>query len=1041
MPALANDTFDLPLAKRQKRTLSEEKRVANQRGGSKIFAPFRTLGLISPTSVPFTSVRLGKSTYQITTSVGHTLQTYDLRRGLNLIFLSRPQTPEFITATCAWQDKVFAAWGYLRRRSPGGVWVFKRGKRVASLESPDLDGPIERLVVFGSWVVGCWTGGLEVWKTGSYEHYASLRPQANSGSAGGAIYAGLLCNMPTYLNKIFVGRMDGAVDIWNIRSGKLLHTLPPPSSNSGPVTAIHPTPALSLLAIAHKSGALSIQNVDSGQLVLSLRTPSARALPVTSITFRSDGLGAGHDGRKAGVMATAASGSGDITMWDLNDGGRVAGILRGAHRVANRDNGTGVNRIEFLDGQPVLVSSGDDNALKTWIFDETPFSPTPRPLHVRGGHSAAVSALEFLPAASDGSDSGGKWLLSASKDCSLWGLSLRKDSQHAEISQGNVESKSKKMGPTDPSNSVVDPLKASEVTCIACSLNRDGGMGITTSGPIWSNPKFTNTESTNSTGWESVVTGHRGDKYARTWFWGKKKAGRWAFGTNDGTEVKSVAVSQCGTFAVIGSAGGSIDMFNLQSGQHRQSFPSRGSKSRAMKMQGGSDSAFASSRPIDARHTKAVTGLMIDNLNRTVISCGLDGKVKFWDLLSGSLLDELDWNPMAAVTGIRYSKTSELVAFSCDDLSIRVVDLETRKLVREFWGCVGQVNDFIFSNDGRWIIAASMDSVIRVWDLPTGHLIDIFRVSSTCVSLTMSSTGEFLATAHAGSIGISLWSNRSLFMPVSTKNMDEDLIEDVGVPTTSGESGAGLVEAAFMEAPGADEAEGPVLTTEQLQQDMVTLSLVPKSKWQALVHLDSIKERNRPKEAPKAPEKAPFFLPSMLSDTHSQPPHQAAAEAAEAGSLSHNVEVERSRVSKMPTGGVSSASTITQLLQSGHGTGNFDSLIEHLKSLSPARADLEIRSLDPRARNGFSELSSFIKALTIRLKLRRDFELVNAWMAVFLKIHADTVELCSHHDEPEYHLLQEALTSWAHEQEQEGRRLAELVGYCRGVVGFLRSAR
>lgn len=196
---------------------------------------------------------------------------------------------------------------------------------------------------------------------------------------------------------------------------------------------------------------------------------------------------------------------------------------------------------------------------------------------------------------------------------------------------------------------------------------------------------------------------------------------------------------------------------------------------------------------------------------------------------------------MAAPTGIRYSKTSELVAVSCDDLSIRVVDLETRKLVREFWGCVGQVNDFIFSNDGRWIIAASMDSTIRVWDLPTGHLIDIFRVSSTCVSLAMASTGDFLATAHAGGIGISLWSNRSLFMPVSTKNLDESLIEDVGVPTASGESGAGVVEAAFLETSDPEEAEGPVLMNEQLQQDMVTLSLVPKSKWQALLHLDTIK--------------------------------------------------------------------------------------------------------------------------------------------------------------------------------------------------------
>ncbi|KAJ5110725.1 hypothetical protein N7532_001260 [Penicillium argentinense] len=1034
MPSMANDQFDFPLAKRQKR--APDAKQAKAHGGSKIFAPFRTLGLVSPTPVPFTSVRLGKSTFQITTSVGHSLQTYDLRKGLNLTFLTRPQTPEIITATYAWQDKVFAAWGHLRPRSPGGIWVFKRGKRVATLDSPSLGAPIERLIVFGSWVVGCWAGGLEVWKTGTNEHYASLRPRSTPGTSEDQVYARILCNMPTYLNKIFVGRNDGAIDIWNLRSGKLIHTLPAPSSNAGPVTALQPTPALSLLAVAHKGGALSIQNVNSGQLILSLRTASARIPAVTSITFRSDGLGAGHDGRKAGVMATAASGSGDITMWDLNDGGRVSGVLRGAHRVSSNESSMGVNRVEFLDGQPVLVSSGDDNALKTWIFDETPFSPTPRPLHSRGGHSDAVSAVDFLPAASDGSESGGKWLLSASKDCSLWGLSLRKDSQHSELSQGNLERKAKKLGPTESGSPMVDTLKAPEVTCMACSLNRDGGMSTTTFGPIWSNPKGGSADTTSVTGWESVVTGHRGDKFARTWFWGRKKAGRWALVTSDGTEVKSVAMSQCGTFAVVGSAGGSIDMFNMQSGLHRQSFPSRSPKSRSSRLHG------ASIYTQDAKHTKAVTGLMVDNLNRTVISCGLDGKVKFWDLLSGSLIDELDWYPMAAVTGLRYSKASELVAFSCDDLSIRVVDIETRKLVREFWGCVGQVNDFIFSNDGRWIIAASMDSVVRVWDLPTGHLIDIFRVSSTCVSLAMPSTGEFLATAHAGGIGVSLWSNRRLFMPVSTKNLDEDVIEDVGVPTTSGESGAGLVEAAFVDAPEQDETDGPVSTTEQLRQDMMTLSLVPRSRWQGLLHLDAIKERNRPKEAPKAPEKAPFFLPSLLGKLDPQANStKGASEAAELGKLTENADAERSRLSKMQSAGTGSNSAITQFLESGHRSGDFNPLVEHLKSLSPARADLEIRSLDPRVRSGFSELASFIDALTARLKQRKDFELINAWLAVFLKIHADTVGLCARRNEPEYRLLQKALTAWAHEQQQEGKRLAGLVGYCRGVVGFLRSAR
>lgn len=209
--------------------------------------------------------------------------------------------------------------------------------------------------------------------------------------------------------------------------------------------------------------------------------------------------------------------------------------------------------------------------------------------------------------------------------------------------------------------------------------------------------------------------------------------------------------------------------------------------------------------------------------------------------MSGKLVDELNWHPMTAVTGLRYSSTSELVAFSCDDLSIRVVDIETRKLVREFWGCVGQVNDFVFSTDGRWVIAASMDSLIRIWDLPTGHLIDVFRVPDTCTALSMSSTGEFLATAHADGMQVNLWSNRSLFMPVSTKNVDESTVADISTPM-SGENGTAPVESAFSrEIEQSEEEDGPAVITEQLGKDMMTLSTVPRSRWQTLLHLDLVK--------------------------------------------------------------------------------------------------------------------------------------------------------------------------------------------------------
>lgn len=204
-------------------------------------------------------------------------------------------------------------------------------------------------------------------------------------------------------------------------------------------------------------------------------------------------------------------------------------------------------------------------------------------------------------------------------------------------------------------------------------------------------------------------------------------------------------------------------------------------------------------------------------------------------------MDQLNWHPMCAITGLRYNSANDLIALSCDDLSIRVVDVETKKLVRELWGCVGQVNDFCISNDGRWIVAASMDSVVRVWDLPTGHLIDAFRLENTCTSLSLSSTGEFLATAHSDGVGINIWHNRSLFMHVPTRNIDEDAITDVAAPTASGEGGVVAIEAAFYEESAPDTQDGPNIPSEQLSKDLMTLSITPKSKWQTLLHLDIIK--------------------------------------------------------------------------------------------------------------------------------------------------------------------------------------------------------
>lgn len=847
--------------------------------------------------------------------------------------------------------------------------------------------------------------------------------------------------MPTLLNKVFVGKKDGSVEMWNVSTGRLIYTFQTPNPLSGPVTALQPTPALSMLAIARSDGSIVIHDIRSDKIILQLNTTTSHKTTITSISFRTDGLGAGDDGQKAGVMATAGTDDGDVTFWDLNNGGRISGVLRGAHNPPSATHGGvsgGVSKVEFLPGQAVMVTSGLDNALRSWIFDVKALTTVPRILHSRSGHASPVTTLGFLPTNSDGADYTGKWLLSAGRDQSLWGWSLRRDGQSAELSQGHIRKKAKKLGvlgktPDLDNLASLEDLKAPEITCFSCSLNRDGGMGASSGGgPIWSNAatKKGTADATESaaTGWESIVTGHRDDKFARTWFWGRKKAGRWAFETGDGTDVTSVAVTSCGTFALVGSVGGSISMFNLQSGIHRQKFPApltpvQAKRLRALQAESKSAQQINNLKKFglgEGKHKRAVTGIMVDPLNRTVFSCSLDGKLKFWDFHTGQLQDEIDWSPMSAIIASRYHKQNDLIVLSCDDLSIRVIDTETKRLVRELWGCLGQISDLCFSNDGRWIIAASTDSVVRVWDLPTGHLINALRMESPCTALAFSDTGEFLATAHADGVGVNIWNNRTLFTHVPTRLVREDEIIDAVAPTASGENGQGLIDAAFEE----EQAEDSQLmidsssTSEQLSRDLESLSLVPKSRWQTLLHLDVIRLRNKPKEPPKPPEKAPFFLPSLESSK----PAQALAIQTDNPKIS---AAEKSRILKLDR--KSTESAFTTLLRAAAEDDYFAPFIDHLKGLPPSAADIEIRSLNP------AELVPFVNALTWRLQGKRDYELVQAWMSVFLRLHGEHVAGDA--------ALVEALKRWRVEQGEESRRLGELVGYCGGVVGFLRSAR
>jgi U3 small nucleolar RNA-associated protein 21 len=940
-----------------------------------------------------------------------------------------------------WERRVLAAW---RSQGSTGIWIFQRGKKVDELQVPNGSEAITNLLVFGSWIVGSSKSKIHVWRSADLGYHTTIDSQFTGESAK---FTSQVVTMPTLLNKIFVGKTDGTVEIWNVNTGKMVYALLPSRADSGAITALQPAPALNILAIAYESGTVILRNVKTDRALITVKASDSPSLAVTSISFRTDDLGAGEDGQKSGVMATTSRGSGDITFWDLNHGGRRTGTLRGAHlspSISTHVPG-GVTKIEFLAGQAVLASAGLDNSLKTWIFDALPFSPIPRVLHSRGGHAAPVSNLKFLSTNSDGADSEGKWLLSSSQDRSFWAWSLRRDGQSSELSQGNIRKKAKSAGLLSSASDVssrgttLEDLKAPKITSIACSLNRDGGMGtLPGTTAIWTNEAESKNRNrgdglgTDLSGWESVLTGHEGDKFARTWFWGRKRAGRWKFPTSDGGNVTSVAVSPCGTFALIGSANGSIDMFNLQSGIHRQRFPVKLTEAQAKKLEvehmhlPWRATEYDLQRVLKGhgKHRKAVTGLEVDSLNKTVISCGDDGMLKFWDFQRGILLHELNWSQVS-ITAMRFHRSSDLIALACDDCTIRVVDIETRRLVRELHGATERIVDVAFSNDGRWIVCASADSIVRVHDLASGHLLESLRFASQPVAVGFSPTGEFLATAHADSVGINLWTNRTLFGHAPTRRRSPLDIVDVNAPTASGEGGTGLLED-VLEGENEEDEEDEVAASniEQLSSDLQTLSLVPKARWQTLLNLEVIRERNKPKEPPKKPENAPFFLPSMINPATNLPMVESSATLTIEDS---KTTISKSRISQIADPSASATTQFTIYLSNFRKTRDSTAFVAYLSTLPPSATDLAIRTLDPTA--PYLELVSFIEALTARLKQKRDYELIQTWMAVFLRCHSSLVL--------ESEQVRTALEQWRDESKIEGERIGDSVGYVRGVMGWV----
>ncbi|CAN6625134.1 U3 small nucleolar RNA-associated protein 21 [Trichomonascus vanleenenianus] len=894
-----------------------EEEEKTRRTGSKIFSPFRTIGLVT-NQVPIAVGALGQS-FTITSSVGNSFQIFDAST-LHLLFVSSPQTPTPITKLHTHFHYVLASWG----RSIG---IFKRGKLLKAIELPqDVDGdvsPITDLLLFGEYFVCATESMVYVYKTNpkspheEFEEYTNYKIPTVVGKVLQIVH------LPTYLNKVVVVT-DACLLLFNVRTGKLIYT---EDKFEHPIATVESAPALDIMAVATTNGDVHLYNLKKGKILFTMGVSER----ITTMSFRTDGS----------AQLAIGTAAGDLFFYDLNLRKRIHSV-RGVHD----ENAGGVANVHFLNGQPIVVSNGGDNLIQELVFDpaitnsasNTSISSPPRHLRSRGGHSRPPTTISFT-------DEESHFILSASQDSSLWSFSLRKDAQSYEFSQRTSKAKTQKHSFRE---------KFPVITGLSYQADKQNR-------------------------WDNILTSHKNLNYARTWSGARGIVGKYKFETIDGGLVKSVCVSHCGNFGIIGSSNGGIAVYNMQSGLLR--------------------------RRVSKAHSKAVTGIIVDARNTTIMSCSFDGRVAFHDFKTGKLIDTVVLD--ASATDMRLH--GSLLAVALDNLSVVVIDTETRRVVRELWGHSNRITSFDFTPDGRWIISASLDSTVRTWDLPSGGCIDAVRVESVATGLRISPTGDWLATTHVESVGIQLWTLKSQFSGFANANrhVEEDDIVDISMPNVAGEGGANILEGAFDEA---KKAEGALAyaSVEQLSNKLLTFSLQPRAKFNTLQHLDVIKLRNKPTEAPKAPEKLPFFLGQYNSDDKKK----------------QDEETGKDRL-RNPSD-YAAESKFTQLLRAKDLVG----VIDHLKTLSPAATDVEIRSL--KTLPPLEEFVTLIDGFTKRLQMRKDYELVQAWMSMLLRAHGDVI--LEHGG-----LLESSLKAWESEQQKEAERLDTLVKYCGGVLNYLRA--
>ena len=487
-------------------------------------------------------------------------------------------------------------------------------------------------------------------------------------------------------NSILFGVFQKSIEIWGLSSGSLLHSFD---------VSIESGAQISRLRLCHYSPEVLSFGTSDGQVILYhmkekktlMKFAHSDKASVTSLSF----------GSEVTELMVSASSSGEIISWDLN-----AQVLRGYIGRKPTDSSSmerphGLSFAEFLEHEPVILTSTPDNALRVYLYDES--DRQGGLLRFRDGHAESCTLTQFIDE---------ERVLSASSDRSLRIHHVKSANFSCALSQGKLESLARK------EFCAIKDLYLPEITSIAsCQPRRED--------------------------WGSIITTHKNSKVVRTWRMDSLTLTKSHVELNE-VQVQ-VVISRCGNVAGLGDVKGNIHIIYMQDCRVRNA--------------------------IEHCVPSCVSKLHISACNTKMIVLSKCGTIAVIQWFSGEVVQRFNSDTVGFTSHSALHNESNLLCVGVKEGPIHAYTLcfdsyaeGSIRPARILLGHKAPLTGLVLEPSSlRFLISASIDGKIAVWDLITENCVSLYSLSSPVISLSFSPSGSFLTTAHAGNRGVFIWSS------------------------------------------------------------------------------------------------------------------------------------------------------------------------------------------------------------------------------------------------------------------------------------------